>query len=418
MMATQRFAFYDQTVEVSIPDEMLVSKLEVQVASPLPDVYQTTIEAVRNPIGTPPLRDMIGEGSRVLIAFPDKSRHTDIRAVLRAVLDEVAEAGVRRGDVTLLAALGTHRPMTPQEIDEKIGKDIARDYRVVNHDYDDPRCLVDLGQTADGLPVEFNRMVVEHDCVVSIGNISAHPVGGYSGGAKGLLPGVAGKRSTDYFHWEASRYPFFDIFGNPDNTVRRELESIVSEVGLDFIVNTTENSERAISGIFAGHYVEAHRAGVEFLRKTPLIAFPTEPPDVLVVGMGSDRPDFWGGAAGIYAAAALLKDGGTLVLLAACPEGLAPEHPVVLEYGYPRWREVIERVESGAIADRTGASHLVTVGKIVEAKGIGVFIVSRGIGPEDARQAGFRWFAHAQEAVDEALRVEGADARVLVYERI
>ena len=417
-MAIRRFAFYDQTVEVSIPDDSLVSKLETEMAPALPDVYQATAGAVRNPDGTPPLREMVRKGSEVLVAFPDRSRHTDIRAVLRAVLDEVAAAGVRRGDVTLLAALGTHRPMTPDEISDKVGEETAREYRVVNHDYDDPRCLVDLGRTSDGLPVEFNRLVTEHDCVISIGNIGAHPVGGYSGGAKGLLPGIAGKRSTDYFHWEASRYPLFDIFGNPDNPVRREMERIEAAVGLDFIVNTTENGERAISGVFAGHYVEAHRAGVEFLRRTPLIAFLTELPDVLVVGLGDDRPDFWGGAAGIYAAAALLRDGGTLVLFAACPEGLAPEHPVVLEYGYPRWKEVVELVESGTVSDRTGASHLVTVGKIIEGKKIEVFIVSRGIGPEDARRAGFRWFAEAQEAVDEALRAAGGDARVLVYERI
>ncbi len=417
-MAVRRLAFYDQSIEVSIPDETLVAKLEPQVAPPLRDVYQATVEAVRNPVGALPLRESLRAGNSVLIAFPDRSRHTDIREVLRAVLDEVADAGVRREDVTLLAALGTHRPMTPEELERKIGEDLARRYRVVNHDYDDPRCLVNLGRTADGLPVEFNRLVLEHDYIVSIGNISAHPVGGYSGGAKGLLPGIAGKRSTDFFHWEASRYPLFDIFGNPNNPVRHELERIVAEVGLDFIVNTTENSDRAISGVFAGHYVEAHRSGVEFLRKAPLIAFPTELPDVLVVGLGADRPDFWGGAAGIYAAAALLKDGGTLVLLAACPEGLAPEHPVVLEYGYPRWKEVVDLVESGDVDDRTGASHLVTVGKIIESKGMKVFVVSRGIAPDEAERAGFRWFAEAQEAVDEAMRAAGGTPRVLVYERI
>jgi nickel-dependent lactate racemase len=410
--------FFDKTVEVFVPDDMLVAKLETQVATPLANVREATIEAMNNPIGANPLKEAIRKGRRVLLTFPDKSRHTDIREVLSAVLGELEEAGVRQEDISLLAALGTHRPMTPAEIAAKIGEVVAKDYQVLNHDYDNPEYLVNLGHTSDGLPVEFNRTVKEHDYIISLGNISAHPVGGYSGGAKGLLPGIAGKRSTDYFHWEACKYPLFDIFGNPDNPVRREMESIVAEVGLDFIVNTTENSRQEITGIFAGHFIKAHRKGVEFLRRTPLIPFPTELPDVMVVGTGSDRPDFWGGAAGVYAASALLKDGGILVLMAACPEGLAPEHPVVSEYGYPRWREVIEKVERGEVEDRTGASHVVTVGKILEGKEMKVFMVSEGVGPEDAEKAGFRWFAEPQEAIDEAIRAAGRNARVLVYERI
>ncbi len=417
-MADFNICYYDDTVTVSVPDGTVVPKMEIDVAPALADVRAATRAALREPVGTPPLRETAGPGKRLLLAFPDRSRHTDIREVLSATLEELEEAGVRRDDITLLAALGTHRPMSPPEMAAKLGEEISRRYRVVNHDYDDPACLINLGSTSDGLPVEFNRLVKEHDLVVSLGNISAHPVGGYSGGAKGLLPGIAGKRSTDYFHWEACKYPLFDIFGNPDNPVRREMEAIVSEVGLDFIVNTTENSRREISGVFAGHFVEAHRAGVEFLRRTPLIAFPTALPDVMVVGMGRDRPDFWGGAAGIYAAAAMLGDGGILVLLAACPEGLAPEHPVVREFGYPRWKEVAEKVESGAVADRTGASHLVTVGRILEGKGIKVHLVSRGISAEEAAAAGFRRFDAAQDAVDAALLEKGEDAKVLVYERI
>ena len=308
--------------------------------------------------------------------------------------------------------------MSGEEIAAKLGGAVAARYRVVNHDYDDPSVLVDLGRTKEGLPVEFNRLVTEHDFVVSVGTISPHPVGGYSGGAKGLLPGVAGKRSTDHFHWEATKYPLFEVFGNADNPVRREMESIVDTVGLHFIVNVTENAVRQVSGVFAGHFIAAHREGVSFLKRYPTIAFPAELPDILVVGMDEDRPDFWGGAAGIYAASALLKDGGVLVLFASCPEGMAPEHPVVREYGYPRWRELRGAVERGEVKDRTGASHVVTVGKIIEEKKMRVLLVSRGICRDDAGRCGFAHFDGPQQAVDEALRIKGAGARILAYERI
>ena len=413
-----RFAFWDESVEVSVPEDNMVQKIDVKPAPPLPEVYEATLNAMRSPVGTVPIKESVRAGSRVLVAVPDKSRHTDIRPVVKAVLDEVTSAGVRVEDVTIIIALGTHRAMTSDEIADKVGDVSARDYRVVNHDYDDIACLVDLGKTSDGLPVEFNKLVTEHDYIISIGNISAHPVAGYSGGAKGLLPGISGKRSTDYLHWESTRYHLFEVFGNPDNPVRAEMERIVGEVGLDFIVNTTENADREVTGVFAGHFVEAHREGLAFLRQTPLIAFPTEQPDVLVVGMGIDRPDLWGGAAGIYAASALLKEGGTLILFAACPEGVAPEHPVVLDYGYPNWEKVRELVEKGEITDRTGASHVVTIGKVLAEKKMDVVLVSRGICESDAERMGFHHFDDHQRAFDEAMWVAGAGARVLAYERI
>ncbi len=417
-MAGCVFSFYDRSLELSLPESCLVPKMEIKPAPGLTDVYQATLEAIRRPVGSEPLAERVAAGTRVLVTVPDKSRHTDIREVVRAVLDELESAGVSPDDITIMVALGTHRPMTGAEIKAKLGGAVVDRYRVVNHDYDDLGCLVDLGTTSDGAPVEFNEAVTGHDFILSIGNISAHPVAGYSGGAKGLLPGISGKRSTDHFHWESTKHALFEVFGQPENPVRAEMERIVGEVGLEFIVNTTENPGHEISGVFAGHYVRAHRAGLAFLRQTPLIAFPTELPDVMLVGLGGDRPDFWGGAAGIYAAAALLKEGGELVLFAGCPEGIAPEHPVVLEYGYPRWREVKRLVEAGEIADRTGASHVVTIGRVLEERRLRVSVVSDGISAGDAERVGFRWYSDPQEAFEEAMRAAGPGARVLAYERI
>jgi len=417
-MAEFRFSYFDRFLELTLPDDALVRKLDVVSVPAIGDVYTATAASLRRPIGVAPLKESVERGSRVLVVVPDKSRRTDIREMLRAVLDELSDASVSNERITILIALGTHRPMTREEIAAKIGNDTAGRFRVVNHDWDDPSQLVDLGCTADGLPVQFNRLITEHDFIISIGAISAHPVGGYSGGAKGLLPGIAGKRSTDYFHWKATAYPLFDIFGNPDNPVRNEMEKIVDAVGLRFIVNAVENAERRICGIFAGHFIEAHRAGVRFLQQRPLIAYPAELPDILMVGMGDDRPDFWAGAAGIYAASALLKDGGIAVLLAACPEGVAPEHPLVLEYGYPRWKEAVRDVERGLLPDRTGASHLVTVGKILEQKKIRVFLVSEGINQNDAERLGFFRFDSAESALSKARESLGGASRILAYERI
>lgn len=416
-MGVFEFHYFDDKVKVTIDDSLLVGKIEPEPVPAIPDVYSAAEEALSNPIGAPVIEDSISKDSRVLVAVPDKSRHTDLREVVRALLSRIDAAGVKRENITILIATGTHRPMTDAEIARKYPAETLNGCRVVNHVYNDESSLIDLGATKDGLPVQFNRLIKDHDFIVSVGNISPHPVGGYSGGAKGLLPGIAGKRSTDYFHWEATNHPLFDVFGNADNPIRREMEEIVAETGLSFIVNTTENADRKISGVFAGDYVEAHRAGVQFLKKSAPIAYPTSLPDIIVVGLGVDRPDLWGGAAGIYLSAALLKEGGTLVLFAACPEGVANNHPVVLEHGYRNWRKVREMVMDGKIADKTGASHVVTVGKILEEKQMRVILVSKSISRDDAERLGFTGVKLSQEAVDLAMSaVEKPE--VLIYERI
>lgn len=411
------FHYFDDHITVEIPDELLVDKIEPEIVPSLADIYSAAEEALSAPIGTPPLESSLSIKSRVLVVVPDKSRHTDVGEVVRAVLSRIGGAGVSRENVTILIATGTHRPMTEEEIEQKFSGGILNGYRVVNHVYNDESALIDLGATKDGFPVQFNRLIREHDFIISIGNISPHPVGGYSGGAKGLLPGIAGKRSTDYFHWEATNYPLFNIFGNADNPIRHEMEEIVAKTGLSFIVNTTENADRKISGVFAGHYVEAHRAGIEFLKKSAPIAYPTSLPDIIVVGLGKDRPDFWGGAAGIYLSAALLKKGGTLVLFAACPEGVANMHPVVLKHGYTNWRRVLDMVGEGKIVDKTGASHIVTVGKIIEEKEMKVIIVSSTITTGDAQRLGFTGVTRPQDAIDMALSTMKRP-EILIYERI
>ncbi len=417
-MGVFNFHYFDRQVEASIPDELLVEKTKPKAVPALSNVYAATDNALNAPVDAPLLEETLTVSTRVLVVVPDKSRHTDVREVIRTLLSRIGGAGVGRDNVTILIATGTHRPMTAEEIDLKYSAKLFAGYRVLNHHYADESSLIDLGTTTDGLPVQFNKLIREHDFIISVGNISPHPVGGFSGGAKGLLPGIAGKRSTDYFHWKATEYPLFDIFGNADNPVRTEMESNVGLAGLSFIVNTTENADRRISGVFCGHFVSAHREGVAFLKKSSLIAFPTKLPDVLVVGLGKDRPDLWGSAAGVYLAAALLKPGGTLVLLAACPEGVARPHPVVLEHGYRQWRQVREMVIDGTIADRTGASHVVTVGKILEEKRMNVILVSEGITEGEAERLGFSWAAGPQEAVDRAISAGPPNPDVLVYERI
>ena len=148
-------------------------------------------EALDEPIGTPRLEEMVQPDDQVALVVDDMARPTPISRILPAVLDRLSRAGVADGQITVVIALGTHRPMTPAEIETRIGPGILRRVRVENHDFQDRGRLAYVGESSDGIPVWINRRVKEASFRIAVGNIVPHGVAGWAGGGKIIYPGVA-----------------------------------------------------------------------------------------------------------------------------------------------------------------------------------------------------------------------------------
>ena len=146
--------------------------------------------ALAEPVGSPRLGQLVRPGMRVVIVTSDLTRPCPSAHLLPPLLDELAEAGVPDSDVTIVMALGLHRPMTEAELEEAVGPAITRRIRVLNHD---PADTVRLGETPCGTPVEIFRPVVEADFRICLANIEFHYMAGFSGGAKSILPGCASR---------------------------------------------------------------------------------------------------------------------------------------------------------------------------------------------------------------------------------
>lgn len=413
-----RFAYYDRYLEIEIPEENLVETVKAAPVQPLANIEEAVRRCLAEPIGTEPLARLAAGVKRVLIAVPDHTRRTGLIPLLRPILKELRKAGLKPEQINIAAAGGTHVAMTDDELKKQWGADLFREYTFIKHRWDHPEDLVSRGASKLGIPLQFNRALFEADLVIGLGTVKPHPVAGWSGGAKIILPGLAGKATTDYLHWTASGYPVEQIFGQADNPVRLELEEAVGEIGPPFIVNVIENREGEIAGVAAGHYIEAHRQLVEQARSVPLIDLPLQLPEVMIVGGGVDRPELWEGMAGLYLANLLLLEGGTLILAAACPGGVAPEHPAVLQWGYRPYEKVSRMVEQGQIADLTAASHMALGGEILSRKRFELILVSSGISAADAAKLGFGWAAGLEEALQVVWQRHGREAKILTYERI
>ena len=306
-----------QTVEV--PERNLRAVL---LSNPM-EHKRTGEDAVRyalgHPVGTPRLREIARPGQKAVIVTSDISRPLPSYDVLPAVLEELSAAGIPDEDVTVVFALGSHRHTTAEEREKLAGEEAARRVRLEDSDPDD--CIF-LGTTTKGTPVDITRRVAEADLRILLGNVEFHYFAGYSGGVKALMPGCSTPAAIQQNHRlmvdeRASA-------GNMDhNPVRDDLEEALRFCPVDFIVNAVLDEHKHIVYAAAGDVIQAHRDACAYLDQMYRKPVP-ERADIVLVSQGGAPKD-----ANLYQTQKALdnakyavKDGGTIILIGACNEGL------------------------------------------------------------------------------------------------
>jgi nickel-dependent lactate racemase len=347
---------------------------------------------------------------RVLILVDDATRATPTARVLPGVFEELHAAGVPDDHVEFLQAPGTHRAMSEAELRRKLGDRFGR-HRVHEHHYLDESILHHFGHTRDGTPVTANRLLAERDFVLGVGSIVPHRIKGFSGGAKIAFPGVAGREMMERNQWEASMHMSVTVMGVAENPMRLRMEEAARLAGLRYIVNVVYDVEGRIVGCFVGDAVAAHREGCRCAHDVYGAHLPTRADIVLVDSHSADR-DFWQSAKGLYAGDVVVKTGGSLILVAPNPEGVASNHENVLEIGYRPHAELVRLVQQGGVKDLVGIAILADVAQIVDRADC--IMVSPGVKPQEARRLGFRYASSATEAVDLALARQGQSASIAV----
>ena len=292
--------------------------------TPVEDVSVALEQSLSHPVGSPSLAVAARGKKKVAIVVDDISRPTPAYLLIGRVLDVLENAGVKREDITLVAAPGLHRVMELDDMERKVGKEALARVKWESHDCRDSARLVFLGKTYRGTPVYINKTVAEADFRVLIGAIEPHPHAGFGGGLKNILPGVAGVESIAHNHAICADPRYFFLLGSdPDsNPMRSDLEQAAGMLKSEtFIVNAVLNAGMQIVGIVAGHPVEAHRQGVKLARQVFGVKIPARA-DVVITDSFPMDIDL---RQGIKAAANVLfsaRPGGVIIAALKCEEGL------------------------------------------------------------------------------------------------
>jgi nickel-dependent lactate racemase len=310
---------------ITVPDDADV--LTSRHASGLEDVAESIRTALHHPIGSVPLRDKVKRGDHVVIVHTDITRATPNARLLPVLLAELEESGIRRADITLLNALGTHRRQSEAELRLMLGDPIVDNYRCLQHDAWDDANLVSFGETSFGHPVRINRVYAEVDVKILTGLIEPHFFAGFSGGPKGMLPSIAGFESVLSNHGrEMIGHPKATWGVTAGNPIWEEMREMAQRTEPTFLVNVAINAQREITGVFAGDMLAAHAAGCTFVGAQAFV--PVVHPYDVVIATNSGYPldqNLYQTVKGMSAALRAVRPGGAILMCSACNDGL-PDH--------------------------------------------------------------------------------------------
>ena len=312
---------------IELPSEAPVTVIESQFTAGLSDERGAITAALRSPVGTPPLRDLITPADSVAVVFSDLTRPMPNDRVLPPLLDELALAGLPDDRIVLVNALGTHRSQSSAELEGMLGETIAHRYRVVQHDAWDDHSLVEVARNQAGRPVRINRAYMEASVRILTGFIEPHLVAGFSGGPKAVLPGIADLEAIMDNHGPAMIADPRATWGVTDgNPIWEEMSAVAQRTAPTFLLNVSLNRDRHITGVFAGDLALAHRAGVDFVRARAVRPVP-EPFDIVITSNSGYPLDInlYQAVKGMSAAALIVRPGGDIVVAAECWDGI-PAH--------------------------------------------------------------------------------------------
>src|SRR5712692_11456655 len=319
-----KLAYGRAVMTVNMPDNR-TSVIEPLFMPSIPDEAASIVHALRHPIGSPPLRDVISADDRVAVVFCDITRPMPNSLVLPIVLEQLQH--VPRKQIVLICATGTHRGNTREELAQMLGPDIVRGYRIVNHDSTDKSTQTMVGRLDDGTEVWINSELLKADKVILTGFIEPHFFAGFSGGPKMVAPGCAGLETILSLHSAPLIGDPKAIWGVTDgNPLWEKICQAARFVDVAFNMNVTINKKHQVTNAFAGELWESHHIGVQFARKTAMRSV-SQPFDV-VVTTNSGYPldlNLYQTVKGMSAAAQIVKPGGSIVVASECSDGV-PAH--------------------------------------------------------------------------------------------
>ncbi|MCH6264385.1 nickel-dependent lactate racemase [Neobacillus citreus] len=315
---------YGQTgMDIEVPDHSFI--VEPKDLPAMENEVEAIKQALRNPIGTPPLKKMVKATDTVAIIISDITRPTPNHILVPMLIEELNHVPLE--NFVVINGTGTHRDQTREEFVQMLGDWVVDNIRIINNNCHDKSTQVNLGKSKFGCDVYLNKDYVEVDFRIVTGFIEPHFFAGFSGGPKGIMPGIAGIDTIMTFH---NARMIGDPLATWGNMVNNPVQDMTREInGLckpHFMLNVTLNKQKEITNVFAGELYEAHDQGCAFVKEHAMVRC-DERFDVVITSNSGYPLDqnLYQAVKGMSAAQKIVKKGGAIIVASECSDGL-PSH--------------------------------------------------------------------------------------------
>lgn len=400
--------YWDTKLSFALPDSIHIDLISPINPPAVSNSVETVADALDHPVGGVSLDKFTGARSAA-IAINDKTRPVPNQYLLPPLLMKLEALGLQPQDIHLYIATGTHTPTPPTEFIRTIPQEFIDRYPVHSHNCDDLEQLVDMGKTSQGTPILVNRGFLNADLRIVTGNIEPHHFMGFSGGVKTAAIGLAG-RSTITRNHAMLPHPNAKTGHYDDNPMRQDVEEIGEKIGIHFALDAMLNLEKEIVSVVAGDPIAVMEAGIPLARQ--ICQVPVLDDYDLVIASAGGKPkdiNFYQSQKALTHAALVVRQGGTIILAAACPEGVGSLPYERFMEGITNFSQAMDRFQREGF--QIGPHKAYMVGKIsAHAR---VILISQ-MPPEKTRSLLLEPAAGLDNAIQPALLAYGPQVRVAI----
>mgnify|MGYP001120889988 CR=1 FL=1 len=304
-----------------IPTQNFLGLIEPGEKLSVPDARAEIERALKEPIGSKRLSEIVKPEHKVAIVVDDATRPAPSYLMITPILDELNAAGVKDENVTIIFGCGTHRAVTPEEAVRLLSEGVLNHVKTISHDCK-AKDLVYVGTTQKhGTRVYLNRVFAEADVKILTGDACFHYYAGYGGGRKSVLPAISGEETIKHNH-AMILHPNAKTGVLEGNPVHEDMVEAAKLAKVDFILNVVTNSKSEVIRAFAGDLEQAFHEGVKVVDEMYRIPVARKA-DIVVVSSGGYPADvnLFQAYKGVDSALEIVKRGGVIILVAECPEG-------------------------------------------------------------------------------------------------
>ena len=328
MKKTIAIPYYTSTLDIHVEEENLKAVITAKMHEFKTDKSEVELvkEALENPIGTPPLRELAKGKNKVVIVTSDHTRAGPSKITLPLEREEIRK-GKPDADITILIATGLHRPTTPEEQRRMFGDEIFEHEKIAVNMAFQPEDYVNMGTLPSGAEFHVNHLATECDLLICEGFIEPHFFAGFSGGRKSILPGICSQETVNENHSYkaiASKYSKTGVLEH--NPIHEDMVCAARMVNVQFILNVALNAEKKVIAAWAGDLEEAHAQGVAFIREWSQC--PSITGDIVVTSNGGYPLDqnLYQSPKAVATAEACAGEDGVIIMCCSCADGMGGTH--------------------------------------------------------------------------------------------